>query len=115
MLQVINSSPGDPTPVFDTMLEKAVRLCEAAYGVMFVVEGDRIRDVAERNVPKALSEYLAGLPPRIGRYSMLGRALLDRKILHTADPTGETSGREGVLWRQRRWNWGMRARLSWLR
>jgi adenylate cyclase len=96
VLGVINSSPGDLTPVFDAMLEKAVRLCEASYGLMFVVEGDRIHTVAQRNVPKAFSDYLAESPPQIGRDTMLGRALLDRQLMHTADPAAEAPYREGV-------------------
>ena len=42
VLQVISTSPSDLEPVFATMLEKAVRICDAKFGALFLREGEAI-------------------------------------------------------------------------
>ena len=56
VLQVISSSPGDLQPVFATMLEKAVRLCDATFGDIYRWDGDALRLIASYNTPPAFAD-----------------------------------------------------------
>jgi GAF domain-containing protein len=61
VLRVISSSPGELAPVFEAMLENAVRICEAKFGQMFLVENDRVKQMADRGVPAALTQLTTSL------------------------------------------------------
>jgi class 3 adenylate cyclase len=90
VLQVINSSPGDLTPVFDAMLEKATALCEAAFGTLATYDGQRFAPAAEYGVPIAFatfrSERGAFAPPP---GSSLERVVNGENLVHIADATAD--------------------------
>jgi len=52
VLRVISSSPEDLDPVFTTMLEKAVHICDAKYGTLYLPDDGRLRLVAAYDVPE---------------------------------------------------------------
>ena len=62
VLQVISSAPGDLQSVFATMLEKAVRICDAKFGVLYLHEEGGFRRAAAHDVPPGYLEVRGGGP-----------------------------------------------------
>jgi FOG: GAF domain len=58
VLKVVSSSPGNLEPVFDAMLQNAVRICGAKFGNLMLREGDAFRVGATHGAPQAYVDYL---------------------------------------------------------
>jgi GAF domain-containing protein len=84
VLQVINSSPGDLAPVFDAMLERALRLCEGAVGQLYTFDGDCFEAVASRGVPAPFAAFIRG-SQRFGPETGLGRLIAGEPVVHIVD------------------------------
>jgi predicted component of type VI protein secretion system len=86
VLQVINSSPGDLTPVFDAMLQRATRLCDAAFGIANIYDGERFQAAALHQVPAPLAElWLSAAAPVPGPNSPLTRIARGEDVVHIKD------------------------------
>jgi GAF domain-containing protein len=88
VLQVISSSPTELEPVFQVMLAKAVHVCEAKFGSLFLCDGDLLRRVAHYNIPPELVTALGKLNPRIYRVDQgttMARAVRTKQIVHISD------------------------------
>src|SRR5262249_36595883 len=89
VLQVISSSPGELEPVFATMLEKAVRICDANFGNIYRWDGETGHLVATYNAPPAFAEHRRRFPhhrpPKVG----IGRMFATKEVVRVADARAE--------------------------
>jgi signal transduction histidine kinase len=85
VLKVISRSAFDLKSVLTTLAESAKSLCGAAFGVIFLREGDVLRDRAESGCPPALIDFLRDHPIRKSRETFTGRVFTDGKVAHLPD------------------------------
>ena len=96
VLRVISSSPGELQPVFQAMLENAVRVCGAKFGMLHLSEGDGFRTVAMHDVPRAFAEKRGREPFFTSPAgSPMGRVARTRQVAHITDITTEKGYVEG--------------------
>ena len=89
VLQVISSSPGDLQPVFTSMLENAVRICNAKFGNIHRWDGNALHLMATHNTPSAFAEYRGRSPWQPKPRNAVGRTIATKTVVHVADLAAE--------------------------
>ena len=96
VLKVISRSRFELQPVFDTVLENAVRLCEAERSFIFLFDGKVLRAAASYNTSPELKEFIERNPVAPGRHSAAARAALERRTVHIPDVQADPEYTWGV-------------------
>src|SRR5262249_24736206 len=82
--------PGELEPVFQALLENAVRLCEANFGSLYLYDGEMYRTGALHNTPAAYAELRRREPVfRAGPATSYGRVAATKQVIHIADISAE--------------------------
>ncbi len=86
ILRVISSSQTDVQPVFETIAENSLRLCDATFSTVFRYDGELVHLAALRNVtPEGAAAIRGAFPMPVGRAGASARAILTRRIVHIPD------------------------------
>ena len=86
VLKIIGSSPGDMKPMFEAMLGRALRICDAKFGHILLYDGERFHAVHLHDVPPSYRAFWDRHGPiRPGPNTGLGRLARTREVVHIAD------------------------------
>jgi signal transduction histidine kinase len=98
VLKAISSSTGKLEPVFQTILENSITICEAKFGMFWLTEGRSFRCVALHGTSPAFTELRRREPifhPNPTLLSPLGRIARSKQLVHVADCRAEQAYIEG--------------------
>jgi len=95
VLKVISASPGELEPVFQAMLQNAVRLCEAKFAMLFLYEENQFRAVGKWNIPPAYGEFLEKNTILADPKVPLGRVAITKQSVQVEDVLLDQSYIEG--------------------
>jgi signal transduction histidine kinase len=93
ILRVISASPNDLAPVFDALLESALRLCDAHLGALFLYDGEQYTTVAQRGATGAFAETLKKARI-VGPHTGLGRIATEKRPVQIEDLKEDIAYRE---------------------
>ena len=91
VLRLISTSPGELQPVFSAMLENALQICEAKFGLLYRYSDDAFVARAMVGAPPALVDALLDKPFVPGPGVPLGRLLRTKQVICTIDAGAEES------------------------
>jgi GAF domain-containing protein len=85
VLEAIGRSDFELEPVFEAVLQQAVRLCEADAGLIYMLHDDVYRLALALGGSKEYRDHIEGLPIKRGHGTIVGRVGLTRDTVHVRD------------------------------
>ena len=90
ILQVISSSPTDVQPVFEAIVENAMRLSESTFGGLWWFDGHLLHMTAHRNLTtEGMEAFRSIWPMPPNPESLIGRTFLQRGVLNLEDAASD--------------------------
>jgi signal transduction histidine kinase len=85
VLEVLGGSTFELDPVFETVLQQAVRLCRADAGLIYVLDGEVYRVEATLGASQAYREYITGVPLAAGSGGVVDLVQAERRTVQLED------------------------------